>query len=259
MPSVAPDCTNATIDTTTIWELMKKQRIIIVVPAYNEASRIGDVIRSIPHELAVDSHIFALKAVVVDDGSYDNTATEAKKAGAIVVQHVINCGAGAATRTGLRYAEKYCQDAAWVIALDADGQHAPEDITGLVHTAMKTNADMIVGNRLHAGNRHDIPLHRSFGNWGITRFSRLLFGIKVKDTQTGFRLFKTSALPVVADYTIDRYGFATEMLWQATRKKLHIVEVPITVKYSSETMEKGQNPWGAIDLFASLIWIRISR
>jgi glycosyltransferase involved in cell wall biosynthesis len=238
---------------------MKKHRIIIVVPAYNEATRIGAVIRSIPHQLSVDSDVFALKVVVVDDGSHDNTAAEAEKAGALVVRHVINCGAGAATRTGLRYAETYCQDATYVIAIDADGQHAPEDIKHMLGEAVKTNADMVVGNRLHAGNSKNIPRHRNIGNWGLTFISRMLFGIKVKDTQTGFRLFRTSVLPVVANYGIDRYGFATEMLWQATRHKLHIVEVPIAVTYSADTLEKGQSVWGAVDLIVSLFWIRISR
>jgi glycosyltransferase involved in cell wall biosynthesis len=237
---------------------MSKRRIIVVVPAYNEATRIGGVIRSIPQELAVGQKKFIVGIVVVDDGSRDNTAAEAAKAGAVIVQHVINCGAGAATRTGLRYAARY-GEADYVVAIDADGQHAPEDIKKMLRHALKTGADMVVGNRLHAGNKQHMPLHRNIGNWGLTYISRLLFGIKVADTQTGFRLFKASALPIVADYTIDRYGFATDMLWQATRARLHIEEIPITVSYSAETMDKGQNPWGAVDLIMSLLWVRISR
>lgn len=239
--------------------MKKQQMILVVVPAYNEAGRIGAVIRSIPRSFKIHSKHFGAKVIVVDDGSSDDTAQEARDAGAIVVQHVINCGAGAATRTGLRYAEVYGRDADYVVAIDADGQHAPEDIHRMLAYALQSGADLVVGNRLHGGNKQDIPRHRNIGNWGLSLISRVLFGIKVADTQTGFRLFKTSALPAVAHYSSDRYGFATEMLWLATRARLNIHELPISVKYSAETLHKGQNPWGAVDLIVTLLWIRISR
>jgi hypothetical protein len=87
----------------------------------------------------------------------------------------------------------------------------------------------------------------------------MLFGIKTKDTQSGLRLFAADILPIVADYTIDRYGFCTEMLWMAVRNDVVVEEVPIVVKYSAETLKKGQNNWGVVDLLLDLAWIRMSR
>lgn len=239
--------------------MKQSQHIIVVIPAYNEAGRIGSVLSSIPQNVRVKNKSFAVHTVVVDDGSTDATADEARMNGATVIRHVINCGAGAATRTGLHYAQKHGQEATYVIAIDADGQHAPQDIKKMLVHAVETGADMVVGNRLHAGNKQNIPLHRTIGNHGLTMISRILFGIKIADTQTGFRLFKPSVLPVVANYSIDRYGFATEMLWQATKARLNIHELPIAVTYSRETLQKGQNVWGGVDLIANLLWIRISR
>jgi len=148
---------------------------------------------------------------------------------------------------------------AYVITIDADGQHSSEDIERLVSFAIKHKAEMIVGNRLHADNKKDMPLHRTLGNRGLSLISRMLFGIKTEDTQSGLRLFSASALPKIADYSIDRYGFCTEMLWLAVRNDVVIREMPISVKYSEESLSKGQSNWGVVDLVLDLIWIRITR
>jgi hypothetical protein len=129
----------------------------------------------------------------------------------------------------------------------------------MLNHALKTKAGMIVGNRLHRGNKNDMPLHRTVGNMGLSVISRVLFGIRIADTQSGMRLFHKDALPHVCDYTIDRYGFATEMLWQAQKRGVVIHEVPTSVKYSAETLGNGQNNWGAVELILSLLWARISR
>jgi len=236
---------------------MNKQ-IMIIMPAYNEGPRIKKVVTSIPRTITVDGHTFSTSVVVVDDCSSDDTGRQAKNAGATVLTHVMNSGAGAATRTGLKYAIHKGKNVAYVATIDADGQHASEDIANMVHHALQTNADMVVGDRLHAGNKEDMPLHRILGNKGLTFFSRMLFGIKIKDTQSGLRLFSERALPVVSEYTIDRYGFCTETLWLAGRAGLVISEVPIAVKYFNETLAKGQNNWGAVLLIKDLLWIRMN-
>lgn len=234
------------------------QKVIIIMPAYNEGPRIAKVIKTIPRHITVDGQDFETQIVVVEDGSPDNTAEEAKKTRATVLTHVMNSGAGAATRTGLRYAMRHKKDLAFAVTIDADGQHTASDIERLIHHTVKSGADMVVGNRLHEGNKKDMPFHRVFGNIGITLISRMLFGIKTKDTQSGLRLFTPKALPIVAEYTIDRYGFCTEMLWLATRAKLRIDEIPIEVKYFEETLAKGQNHWGAVLLIKDLLWIRFN-
>lgn len=235
-----------------------KQAVIIVMPAYNEGPRIAKVITSIPNEIKIGKRTFATRVVVVDDCSSDNTIAEATKAGATVLKHVMNSGAGAATRTGLKYADQYCSDVGFVVTIDSDGQHTAEDIQRMVQHALDTRADLVVGNRLHEGNKQDMPFHRVVGNLGLSFISRLLFGIKTKDTQSGLRLFAPGALPILSDYTVDRYGFCTEMLWLAHRAKLTVSELPIGVKYFKDTLEKGQNNWGAVLLIKDLLWIRMN-
>ena len=238
---------------------MGNKNVFIVIPAYNEAAHIRKVIDSIPKTVTVGKQYFAVTVVVVDDCSQDATYAEAKKTGAVVLRHVMNSGAGAATRTGLRYAERNSDNLAYVVTIDADGQHASSDIKKLIAFALEHDAEMVVGNRLHAGNKKDMPLHRTLGNRGLGFISRVLFGIKTQDTQSGLRLFAARVLPIISDYTIDRYGFCTEMLWLAVRAGVPVHEMPIAVKYSKETLAKGQSNWGVIDLVLDLIWIRISR
>jgi glycosyltransferase involved in cell wall biosynthesis len=234
--------------------------LMVVMPAFNEAGRVGKVVQSMPKTCSVGGRRFKLRVVVVDDCSDDSTSDEAKAAGATVLRHAINCGAGAATRTGMRYAIKAgIADLAYVVTIDSDGQHKVKDITRLVAYAVKHKASMVVGNRIHAGNNKTMPMHRTLGNRGLSLISRVLFGIKTQDTQSGLRLIAAPILPVISDYTIDRYGFCTDMLWQAVRHKIPVHELPISVHYSTETLSRGQNNWGAVDLLKDLLWIRITR
>jgi glycosyltransferase involved in cell wall biosynthesis len=235
-------------------------RVVIVMPAFNESGRVGKVVRELPKTITVIDKKFKVHVVVIDDCSDDDTAAEAKAAGATVLRHAINCGAGAATRTGFRYALKVgFEQLSYAVTIDADGQHKARDITRIVEYAVKHNALMIVGNRMHSGNEKSMPVHRTLGNRGLGYLGRLLFGIKTQDTQSGLRLVRASALSVVSDYTIDRYGFCTEMLWQAHRNGIVVHEVPISVTYSKETLSKGQSNWGVIDLVKDLFWIRLTR
>lgn len=235
------------------------QIVLVVIPAYNEAAHIRGVVQGLPKEITAAKQHFAVRVVVVDDCSRDKTYKEAKKTNAVVLRHVMNSGAGAATRTGLRYAEQVVDDLAYAVTIDGDGQHATKDVGRLVRAAVKTGADMVIGNRLHEGNKKSMPAHRSLGNWGLSLISRVLFGVTVKDSQTGLRLFSAELVPKVADSTIDRYGANTELLWLAERSGARIEEIPISVKYSKETVANGQSNWGAVDLLLDLLWIRISR
>lgn len=232
--------------------------VVVVIPAYNEAQRIVKVITSIPKEIKTREGDYKTSIVVVADGSKDTTATVAKSAGAHVIRHIFNSGAGAATRTGLRYAQML-EGVSYVVTIDADGQHSGSDIERIVKFAIKHKAKMVIGNRLHKGNDHDMPAHRAYGNVLLSFISRLLFGIKTKDTQSGMRLFSTDIIAAISDYSLDRYGFCTEMLWVARSNDIEVLEMPISVVYSKELLRKGQNSWGVVDLLRDLLWVRISR
>lgn len=244
---------------------MKKvasNKVAVIIPAYNEGARIGNVLKSLPKLVKVEGKDYELLPIVIDDKSRDDTAKVAKGHGAHVIRHVVNTGAGGATRTGMKYVmELFMNDSSviYMVTIDADGQHDVSDIKHLIRAAVKSNLDMVVGSRLHEGNKENMPIHRVVGNKGLSLISRALFGIKTKDTQSGLRLYQTKHLDKLSDYTIDRYGFCTETLWQATRNGLKVEEVPIKVSYSKETLSKGQNNWGVVDLVKDLIWIRITR
>jgi hypothetical protein len=150
-------------------------------------------------------------------------------------------------------------DLTYAVTIDADGQHSSADVEKVLRYAVKNNSSMIVGSRLHEGNDESMPAHRRLGNIGLSFISKMLFGIKTKDTQSGLRLFRADVIPKVSEYTIDRYGFCTEMLWIAVREHVQVDEVPISVTYSEETIGNGQSNWGVVHLLIDLLWIRISR
>lgn len=237
--------------------MAEKQTVLVVIPALNEGKHIAGVVTSIPKHISVEGSRFRTEVLVIDDGSTDDTAHTARVADAKVVSHVVNTGAGGATRTGLRYAEQKSH-AKYVVTIDGDGQHASDDIERLVRYAVAHDSQMIVGNRLHAANKANIPWTRRFANWGATVISRVLFGIKAKDTQSGLRLYRRDVLGPLSQYTLDRYGFCTETLWHATRAHIRIDEVPIAVSYSKEGLAKGQSVWSAMEVVRDLIRVRIA-
>lgn len=237
----------------------RQRELAIIIPAYNEEKRLGKVIDSIPSTIKSKGAPFNVTVIVVDDCSTDDTYAVAAAKSDVVIRHVFNSGAGAATRTGLHYALTKIRTLAYAATIDADGQHVPRDIEKILTYAEKESIQLVVGSRLHGGNNKSMPRYRIYGNKGLSFISRMLFGISVKDTQSGLRLIAVSALPLVSDYSIDRYGFCTEMLWLAKKHAVTMAEVPIAVTYSAESLRKGQSNWGAVDLLRDLILLRISR
>ena len=157
-------------------EQNKRYEETILLPAYNEAGVIGETIRAI-RALHPDFEI-----LVVDDGSTDNTMREAMEAGANVWPHPYNMGNGAAIKSGLR-----CARGEWVLMMDADGQHKPEDIARLLEH--KDRYDMVVGARTR---QSETSAHRDLANWVYNRFASYVTRFKVEDLTSGFRLVRLS-------------------------------------------------------------------
>lgn len=155
----------------------------VVIPCHDEAAAIGSVVR------AVRVILPAACVVVVDDGSRDRTAEEARAAGAIVEQAPANLGKGGALNLGLRRAQR--EGCEWAVLMDGDGQHAPEDIPVLQATARTEGADLVVGNRM-GDARHMTWLRRWVNRWMSRDLSQLL-GTSIPDSQCGFRLVRLAA------------------------------------------------------------------
>lgn len=228
----------------------KTKSVCVIIPAYNEGSVIGEVVRGIRKELNKTNYTF--EVLVVNDGSRDNTSEAARTAGATVIDHILNSGAGSATATGLSYAQQNGFDAA--ATMDADGQHLPEDVLAGFHELYKTKADLLIGSRLIDST--GMARVKVLGNKGLSFVTYLLFGINSTDSQSGLRIFSRRSLEQLR-WKTSGYEFCSEMLWRANQLGLTISEYPIKAIYTDYSKGKGQNNWNAINIIKSLLKRRI--
>lgn len=208
--------------------MSEKRRIVAVIPAYNEETRVANVIKS--------AREFVDTVIVVADGSRDGTPAVAEKAGALVLQHVDNCGAGAATMTGIEAARAMGADI--VITLDADGQHDPHDIPAMLWPALEDKADIVFANRF--GQRNRIPFIRRVFNGVGNILTFAVTGKWVSDSQCGFKVFGPRAVREI-DIRMSRYEFCTEIVRESVQRHWRMKEIPTKVIYSEYTMAKGQS------------------
>jgi glycosyltransferase involved in cell wall biosynthesis len=227
-----------------------KNKVAIIIPAYNEGMVIKKVVSDLSIAFQKSNYIYDI--IVINDGSKDNTNDEAQAGGAIVINHIINQGAGGATSTGLRYAYKNSYTA--VATMDADGQHDPEDVLKCIDKLKELKADLIIGSRLV--DTKGMSRTKIIGNKGLSFITWLLFGVSVTDSQSGLRVLSRKALAVL-EWKSTGYEFCSEMLWRAKQSKLKIIEVPIKAIYTDYSKSKGQNNWNAIHIIKSLIRRRI--
>lgn len=208
-------------------------KIIAVIPAYNEGKRVGSVV--------ADALRFVETVIVVDDGSSDDTAKHAVEAGAILVQHPENCGAGAATMTGIEAARAMGADA--IVTLDADEQHNPDDIPALITPIREDTADIAFANRF--GRRNSIPfIRRAFNAIGnVITFAAT--GKWVADSQCGFKALGPKALQEI-DLKMSGYEFCTEIVREAAQHRWRVAQIPAKVIYSEYTLAKGQSFAGGV-------------
>lgn len=226
--------------------MIRKEDILVVLPAYNEATHL----RTICEEIKA---LHFPNICIVNDGSTDETSQMAFDSSVVVLHHVINRGVGAATDTGLKYAKQKKYKA--VITLDADGQHKTTDIEVLFDKYQSTQADLIIGNRfLLASNQ--IPNTRKLFNKVANIFTGIYAEKFISDTQSGIKLFSEKAIHAIQIDT-DGYEFCSEIIIKASQQHLHIEEVPVHVYYTSYSMAKGQGLWmgfkTVFNLFANLL------
>lgn len=194
------------------------RKIAVILPAYNEEVSIGSVV--------LLSRRYADKVIVVDDGSSDRTAEVAAIAGAEVIVHSPNMGKGMAFKTGFAAVE----DADVIVTMDSDGQHNPADIPKLVAPILKGEADVVNGSRYLNGDFTDTPSYRRIGQTILDKATVMNSGVKITDSQSGFRAFAGSTKDI---FRFNAQGMAieSEMLADAGRYGLRVKEVPIGVRY----------------------------
>lgn len=226
-------------------------RVCVVIPAYNEGKVIKSVIKKARKEFEKTKH--EIDIVLINDGSADNTADEAKKAGAIIINHILNSGAGGATATGLSFANQNNYDLA--VTMDADGQHSPKDVISGIEFAVKNGIDLAIGSRLI--DSRGMSRVKVLGNKGLSFITYVLFGVNVTDSQSGLRVYSRKALEQLR-WKTSGYEFCSEMIWRANQLHLKIAEYPIEAIYTDYSRAKGQNNWNAINIIKSLVARRIS-
>ncbi len=202
---------------------MKEPKVCVVIPAYNEGKAIGRVLTA-----AVEA---GLDILVVDDGSSDDTAAVTRQFDVRLIVHETNQGKGVAIRTAIAWVLEQSYDAA--LFMDADGQHAPEEIPRFYDCYAATRADLVLGSRMHSNK--GMPLVRALSN----RFSSLLVsglaGTRVTDSQSGFRLLSARLLSQLQETGGAGFDFETEMIIDAVWNGLRFCEVPISCIYADET------------------------
>jgi glycosyltransferase involved in cell wall biosynthesis len=226
-------------------------RVCVVIPAYNEASVIGEVIAGVAKSFHETPYVTEI--VVVNDASKDETSIVAKKHGAIVINHILNSGAGGATATGLSYAQQNKFDIA--ATMDGDGQHSATDVIRGVKEIIKTGDDLLIGSRLI--DSKGMSRVKVLGNRGLSFITYVLFGINSTDSQSGLRIFSRKALENLR-WKTSGYEFCSEMLWRAKQLGLQIGEYPIKAIYTEYSKTKGQNNWNAVNIIKSLLKRRIA-
>ncbi|HEX4452152.1 MAG TPA: glycosyltransferase family 2 protein [Kofleriaceae bacterium] len=205
----------------------------VVIAAFNEAKVICEVISGVVAA--------GWPVVVVDDGSRDDTAEQARIPGADVVRHGINLGQGAALQTGIDYALR--RGAKHIVTFDADGQHAIEDVPALIEAL--GDADIALGSRFLGKQIEGASSSRRVLLRTATLVSNGLSGMKLTDAHCGLRAFRAEAAPALR-ITKDRMAHASELLRKIKTSGLRVVEVPVTVRYTEHSMSKGQGGMQAV-------------
>lgn len=195
--------------------------VVVVMPALNEAENLQAVLQAAPKE--IDGH--TLRFVVVDDGSEDDTAAVAIGGGALCVRTPINVGGGHALQVGFRVAQKL--GARWVVTMDADGQHRFEDLPTVLAPLFANQADVVIGSRrLGVSVGHEAV--RALGLRIFNGVISFLTGRPITDCSSGFRGFDLAKL-LRLKLVQDRHHTA-ELIIEAARQKLRIIEVPIVIQ-----------------------------
>ena len=227
-----------------------EEKIITVIPAYNEEKRIVNVIK--------DCLKFSAKVIVIDDGSLDSTSNVASATGALVVKHKLNSGKGSAIRTAINILRDY--QAEVIVLIDADGQDNPSFIPKLVEPILSGKADLVIGSRFTAGGLAGVPKYKIIGNKILTFFTNLFsgFNYRLKETQCGFRAIRRDTL---LNLNLKGAGFEidSEILLEAFKSKSKIIEVPIQDKIVLEAIEKGTTILDGIKVILSLFHLSIRK
>lgn len=227
---------------------MQANDVWLVVPLYNEAKVIGDVVRAARTRFP--------KIVCVDDGSTDESARRAEEAGAVVVRHPVNLGQGAALQTGFDYAltdrnMRYC------VTYDADGQHQLADVEAMLARIRQGDVRVVFGSRFLDERTQAASLKKLVLRMAVA-YTNLTTGTRLTDAHNGLRVLERDVVARI-DITQNRMAHASEIVAQIGSMRFDgrpvtYAEAPVHILYTDYSRSKGQSLWNAVNILAELIW-----
>jgi glycosyltransferase involved in cell wall biosynthesis len=205
--------------------------IHVLIPAYNESGKIEGVINGL------EGLGYALRIIVVDDGSKDDTMLKAKKSGAIVVRHRINMGQWASLKTAFAIAS--LDNASYIVTLDADGQHSTENFDTILKPVLRGEADLVIGSRFRNSIAPEMPKHRLYGikffNWIIN----MRTGLNLTDCTCGYKAYNRKLVDLLLPHIEENQYGALESIIIASRNGAKILERPV-ININSVKSSKGR-------------------
>ena len=221
-----------------------KNATYVVLPAYNEATRIKPVIEDIAHR--------GYNMVIVNDGSSDNTLEIIKQTKKEFPNQIhifslmINRGVGIATQTGLEAVLRF--NPKYIVSMDSDGQHAADDLDKVIKPLVSGEAEAVIGVRPFK----DMPKTRSFANSVMNLLTKIFYRVDVSDSQTGFRAITVDALDKIS-INATGYLISSEFIREINDNNIPFAEVPIQTIYTPETQAKGTNVTVALKILFQMI------
>jgi hypothetical protein len=226
------------------------ERIAVIIPAYNEEGTIDTVVNSLSESIRG----YPVEAIIVSDGSADNTANRARKNGTIVVEHPLNQGQGGALKTGFEIASE--RNAKIVVTMDGDGQHPEDELENLVRPILDDKADFVMGSRYKGYDYSGNGAVRRCGIWTFTWLINRLTKSSITDCTNGFRAICGTA---IQDLTLTEERFnAPELIIEARKNGLRIKEIPITIEERQAGETKKPRVGYAVGLARTILiaWLR---
>jgi len=214
----------------------------IIIPVYNEGSVITETLKEIPQ----DKYLI----ICVNDGSKDNTLTQLEKTSALIINHPINMGQGAALQTGIEYALQF-PEIKYFVTYDADGQHSMQDVEDMLRIIKKNKVDIVVGSRF-LGEAINITAMKKILLKLAIKFTNVFSGVNLTDTHNGLRVFNRKFAENV-NIRMPGMAHASEIIDKMGKGNWRYVEVPVTIRYSDYSKAKGQSMLNSVNILMDVL------
>jgi polyprenyl-phospho-N-acetylgalactosaminyl synthase len=224
------------------------KKTAIVIPAYNEGAVLEEVLRHVLQTFPT--------VICINDGSKDNTAQAIANTKAVLINHPINMGQGAALQTGIEYALSL-PHIEYIVTFDADGQHRVEDVLFMLSLAAKNDVDVVLGSRFLTGETKISTLKKVILKT-VVLLNRLSGGLKLTDAHNGLRLFTRAGAQQI-DITLADMAHASEIISIIKHKKMKYIEAPVTIDYTEYSKSKGQPMINSVNIASDIFMRRFNR